>query len=299
MTLPAVFTSLRCLDHEPGSAHPESPERLRAVHRAVRAEDPTALREAEPALAEALERVHPARYLDHLATLASSGGGMLDYDTFMSSASFEAAGAAAGAALAAVHHAHEGRGHAFAAIRPPGHHALRETAMGFCFLANAVIAARQAQALGRHRILIVDWDVHHGNGTQALVERDPSVRFVSLHQWPLYPGTGAASERGVGNVFNIPRPPGLPPAQYVADLRQGIASALAGWKPDLVVISAGYDSMQGDPLAGFTLEPSHYPDLIESLRSSCPGVPIVGVMEGGYVPERLAAGVLATLKALI
>ena len=214
-------------------------------------------------------------------------------------ASFSAAESAAGAALAAVRHACSGDGHAFAAIRPPGHHALAETAMGFCLLANAVIAAREGQQLGRERVLIVDWDVHHGNGTQALVEQDSSIRFVSLHQWPLYPGTGAAAERGVGNVYNLPRPPGLPPERYVADLLEGIDAALAGFRPDLLLISAGYDSMRGDPLGGFTLEPEHYADLVGALRSRCPAAPMVALLEGGYAPELVAEGVLATLKALV
>lgn len=256
------------------------------------------LREAGPASRTALERVHPAGYLDRLARLAAGGGAMLDPDTFLSAASYRAACAGAGAALAALRHAHETGTHAFAAIRPPGHHALAETAMGFCFLANAVIAAREAQALGLGRVLIVDWDVHHGNGTQALVERDPTIRFVSLHQWPHYPGTGPANERGVGNVFNLPRPPGLLPAQYVADLEEGVRAALTGWTPDVILISAGYDSMRGDPLGGFTLEPEHYAGLAAFLRTHCPEVPIVGLMEGGYDPDRLASGVLATLEAL-
>ncbi len=153
---------------------------------------------------------------------------MLDPDTFLSSASFEAARAGAGAALGALRHALETGRHAFAAIRPPGHHALRETAMGFCFFGNVVVAAREAQALGDQDVLIVDWDVHHGNGTQALVEQDPTIRFVSLHQWPHYPGTGAAAERGVGNVFNVPRPPGLAPEEYVDDLGQ--AGSRAPWR---------------------------------------------------------------------
>ncbi|MGQ0703309.1 MAG: histone deacetylase family protein [Gemmatimonadales bacterium] len=299
MPLPAVFTSARCFEHRPGPAHPESPERLRAVQRAVQAEDPAALREAGPAEREALERIHPRDYLDRLERLASSGGAMLDPDTFLSAGSFEAARAAAGALLDAVRHALAGGGNAFAAVRPPGHHALRDTPMGFCFLANVVIAAREAQALGRERVLIVDWDVHHGNGTQALMERDATIRLVSLHQWPHYPGTGAASERGVGNVFNLPRPPGLPAERYGDDLRGGIASALEDWAPKLILISAGYDSMRGDPLGGFTLEPQHYADLVWWLRDRCVGVPIVGVLEGGYRPERIAAGVLATLRALV
>lgn len=266
---------------------------------AILARDPHALRESAPAPRGALERVHPERYLDLLEGIATSGGGLVDSDTPMSRGSFEAAVWAAGAAIDAVRHAHEGKGNAFAAIRPPGHHALRETAMGFCFLANAVVGAREAQSLGRGRVLIVDWDVHHGNGTQALVEPDASIRFVSMHQWPLYPGTGAATERGVGNVFNLPRTPGLPPEQYVGDLRDGIGSALDGWSPDLILISAGYDSMLGDPLGGFTLEPEHYAELVSHLRERCPAAPIVGLMEGGYDPARLAAGVLATLEALI
>lgn len=234
-----------------------------------------------------------------LAACAERGGGQLDYDTFMSSASFVAARASAGAALAAVRYADASGENAFAAVRPPGHHALLERAMGFCFLANVVIAAREAQALGRVRVLIVDWDVHHGNGTQALVEHDPSIRFISMHQWPWYPGTGAASERGVGNVFNLPRPPGLPPERYVADLTDTIELAVRGWQPDLILISAGYDSMRGDPLGGFTLEPEHYAQIVSRMRALCAGVPIVGVLEGGYAPERIAAGVLATLQALI
>lgn len=244
--------------------------------------------------------MHPAAYLDFLRGFAERGGGALgERDMILSSASYAAAELAAGAALEAVRHACSGHGNAFAAVRPPGHHALAEGPMGFCLLANAVIAAREARALGRRQVLIVDWDVHHGNGTQALVERDPSIHFVSLHQWPLYPGTGAASERGVGNVFNVPRPAGLAPEFYVADLVLGIDEALVGFEPGLILISAGYDSMRGDPLGGFTLEPEHYAELVGTLRSRCPETPIVGLLEGGYAPELVAEGVLATLKALV
>ncbi len=233
-----------------------------------------------------------------LSTLSQRGGGTLDSDTALNPASWEAALGAVGAVLAAVSHAHNTGAHAFAAVRPPGHHALASRAMGFCLLANVVIGAREAQALGRERILIVDWDVHHGNGTQALMEHDPTLRFVSLHQWPAYPGTGRAEERGVGNVFNLPRPEGLPPLRYVGDLREAILRAMEGWTPAMVFISAGYDSMAGDPLGGFTLEPEHYAEVVGSLRSRCPDVPIVAVLEGGYAPARVAEGVVATLKAL-
>ncbi len=181
--------------------------------------------------------------------------------------------------------------------RPPGHHALANRAMGFCLFNNAVLAARAAlDELLAERVLIVDWDVHHGNGTQALVEHDPRVRYVSLHQWPLYPGTGLADERGVGNVFNVPRPPGLPPSVYVADLNEAVDRATDGWQPDLIVISAGFDAMAGDPLAGFTLEPEHYADWISTWLGL--GVPVASLLEGGYMPQRLAAGVVAHLEAL-
>ena len=223
---------------------------------------------------------------------------MLDPDTIMSAGSWTAALFGAGAVLAALDHALSGSGHAFAAVRPPGHHALAERAMGFCLLGNVVIAARAALARGCRRVLIVDWDVHHGNGTQALVEHDPEIRFVSLHQWPLYPGTGAAGERGVGNVWNVPRAAGLPPERYVDDLWTGVEQATAGWSPDLILISAGYDSMLGDPLGGFTLEPEHYAVWVSRLRERAPAAPIVAALEGGYAPDRLALGVEATLTAL-
>jgi acetoin utilization deacetylase AcuC-like enzyme len=253
---------------------------------------------AEAAQLDPILRVHPPEYLDTLSDLSFGGGGALDPDTVLNGVSWEAALGAVGATLAAVSHAHETGGAAFAAVRPPGHHALEARAMGFCLLANAVIGARQAQTLGRERILIVDWDVHHGNGTQALVEADPSIRFVSLHEWPAYPGTGAASERGVGNVFNLPRPAGLPAAAYVDDLRGGILQATHHWTPDLILISAGYDCMAGDPLGGFTLEPEDYATLVHSIRSRCPEAPVVLVLEGGYAPARVAEGVVETLKAL-
>jgi acetoin utilization deacetylase AcuC-like enzyme len=170
--------------------------------------------------------------------------------------------------------------------------------MGFCLVNHVVVAARHAQRAGRHRVLIVDWDVHHGNGTQALVETDPAIRYVSLHQHPWYPGTGAASERGVGNIFNVPRGPGKPPNVYVDDLWSAIVAATNGWTPDLVLVSAGFDAMTGDPLGGFTLEPAHYAELTQRLRERLPASSIVGLLEGGYVPARIAEGVVAHLRGL-
>ena len=291
-----------CRLHDPGPGHPERPARIDTVLEALRRSDLTsavAWCEARPATREQLERVHPPAYLDSLERLARAGGGALDADTVMSGRSWDAALAAAGAAVAAVERGIE-RGSAFAAVRPPGHHALAARAMGFCLLNNVVIAARHAQQLGMPRVLIVDWDVHHGNGTQALVERDPSIRYVSLHQYPWYPGTGAADERGVGNVFNVPRPPGLAREAYVRDLLAAVGAALESWggRPDLLLVSAGFDSLAGDPLGGFTLEPEDMARWTTAFRERVAPTPVVSVLEGGYGLELLAAGVRAHVRAL-
>lgn len=267
--------------------------------RARLAAEPVAeLREGPPAPLPAIRAVHSEAYLTQIRAMVEAGGGPLDADTIVNGSSWDAALRAAGSALAAMDHALSGGGNAFAAGRPPGHHALQNRAMGFCLLANAVIAARYALGLGRERVLIVDWDVHHGNGTQALVETDPAVRFVSLHQSPWWPGTGAASERGVGNIFNVPRPPGLSPERYVGDLWDAITTATTAWVPDVIVISAGFDAMRGDPLGGFTLEAEHYAALTLRLRERAPSAPLVGLLEGGYIPARLAEGVAAHVRAL-
>jgi acetoin utilization deacetylase AcuC-like enzyme len=289
-----------CRLHDPGLGHPERPERIAAVLAALRAPDMTAevdWAEATPATRDQVERVHPTGYLDALERLARGGGGALDADTAMSRDSWDAALAAAGVAIGAVEQAME-RGSAFGATRPPGHHALAGRAMGFCLINNVVVAARHAQRLGKARVLIVDWDVHHGNGTQALVERDPSIRYVSMHQYPWYPGTGAEDERGVGNVFNVPRPPGLAREGYVRDLLTALDAALAGWRPDLLLVSAGFDSLAGDPLGGFTLEPEDMARWTTAFRARVAPAPVVSVLEGGYRLDLLAAGVRAHVRAL-
>jgi acetoin utilization deacetylase AcuC-like enzyme len=287
------------LDHDPGPGHPESPARLLAILEELRSpalRDSVVWHEAEPAPDAALERVHSTRYLALLRDVAARGGGRLDADTVMCAESFDAARHGAGAAMAAARLALEGKP-AFAAVRPPGHHALADTAMGFCLLNNVVIAARAAlEEWGASRVLIVDWDVHHGNGTQALVEREARIRYVSLHQWPLYPGTGREDERGVGNVFNVPRPPGLPRERYVEDLDRAVAAATENWRPDLVLLSAGFDALAGDPLAGFPLEPEDYGTWLGRWRRI--GAPFASVLEGGYVPRRLRHAVSAHVLAL-
>lgn len=286
--------------HYAGAGHPERPQRIEAVLEALRHPDNAAVAqwlEAVPAGRPTIERVHPAAYIDRLEALAARGGGALDADTSLGPRSWESVLASAGVALAAVEQG-MARGTAFGATRPPGHHALASQAMGFCLLNNVVIAARHAQALGCPRVLIVDWDVHHGNGTQALVETDPTIRFVSMHQYPWYPGTGAAEERGVGNVFNVPRPGGLPREVYVRDFLAAVDAALAGWEPDLLLISAGFDSLAGDPLGEFTLEPDDITSWTAALRERMKGRPVVGILEGGYRLDLLAAGVTACVRAL-
>jgi len=293
-----VFTHPDCIRHDPGPDHPETPARL-AVTLAKLARDPHAeLREARLGRREDLLLVHPERHLIRLEAMSHAGGGVLSLDTEASSASWDAVLGATGALVAALDHALGGAGHAFAAVRPPGHHALAQRAMGFCLVNNVMVGARRAQRLGHARVLVIDWDVHHGNGTQALMEHDETMRYVSLHQYPWYPGTGMAEERGVGNVFNVPRGPGAPADMYVEDLWSAVVTATKGWSPDLVLLSAGYDAMQGDPLGGFTLEPEHYAVLTLRLREHLPAVPIVGLLEGGYIPERVAEGVSATVGAL-
>lgn len=294
-----VITHPSFLAHDPGPGHPESAERLRAVLgelKAAHLEPFVVWREANAASWDELTRVHPSPHLRRLDAFCASGGGGLDSDTRVSRMSFEAAVLAAGAAVAASRIVLSGEP-AFAAVRPPGHHATAETAMGFCLINNVVVAARAALAEpGVSRVLIVDWDVHHGNGTQDLVWHEERIRYVSLHQSPWYPGTGRADETGVGNIFNVPRAPGLPREAYVNDLDDAVRRAVNDWRPDVILVSAGFDAMAGDPLGGFTLEPDDYAEWIARWRTL--GAPIGAVLEGGYAPPRVAAGVARVIRAL-
>ena len=295
-----LITHPNCLEHDMGPGHPESPERIKAIMAMLDTPEWEAMvewHEAPRATVEQLQRVHTPLYIELVRSSSEAGGRQLDPDTATNEASWEAALRAAGAAVMAGGLALDRRESTFALVRPPGHHALAGRAMGFCLFSNVVIAVREVlERPDTERILVVDWDVHHGNGTQALVEEDPRIRFVSLHQWPHYPGTGSEEERGVGNIWNVPRPPGLPPDRYREDLLAAIREATAGWDPDLIFVSAGFDSMAGDPLAGFTLRTDDYVSVTRHLRSS--GVPLVGVLEGGYSLENLQAGTGAFLKAL-
>ena len=303
----AFISHSDCGRHDTGWGAPEHVGRLRGITQALRNDFDlfTALehREGRHATREEIALAHDAEYIRRIEAFAHAGGGRLDDDTVASEGSWAAATAAAGCVLDGVDLAFAPQPmRSFAAVRPPGHHALRDRAMGFCLFGNIAIAAHYARRRhGAARVLIVDWDVHHGNGTQALVEHDPDIHFVSMHQWPWYPGTGAAADRGIGNVWNIPMPAGLPAPEYVAALERGIDGATAGWTPDLVLISAGFDSLRGDPLGGFTLEPLDLAGVTERLvtRSQewCAGR-VVSALEGGYLVGRVGEGVVAHLRAL-
>ena len=304
----AFISHSDCGRHDTGWGHPEHVGRLRAITRALRNHPELFDRlehvEGRHATADDLALVHDASYVQRVKDLALSGGGRLDPDTVASEGSWDAATAAAGCALEAVDMALDGRAvRSFSAVRPPGHHALRDRAMGFCLFGSVALAARYARTHHElERVLIVDWDVHHGNGTQALVEGDPAIHFVSMHQWPWYPGTGAASDRGANrNLWNIPMSAGLPPARYVDALQRGIEEATSDFTPDLVLISAGFDSLRGDPLGGFTLENEHVAQLTRFLVDRAGvwcGGRVVSVLEGGYAPEQVGEACVVHMEAL-
>lgn len=171
--------------------------------------------------------------------------------------------------------------------------------MGFCLFSNAAVAARAALArMGAGRVLIVDWDVHHGNGTADCVRHEPRIRYVSLHQWPYYPGTGLVDDTGSGNLFHVPRPPGLPRETYLRDLAEAVQQAVDGWAPSLLIHSAGFDALRGDPLGGFTLEPEDFGTLTRRIGALTPGAAVMSVLEGGYDPPRMAVAAEAHATAL-
>lgn len=298
-----LITHPSCLQHTNGPGHPESPRRLEAVR--ARLETDVVARgighwlEAPLARDDDLALVHTPPHLARLVALDAQGGGWLDPDTGMSPNSLEAARRAAGAAVFAAERALGGEGPSFCATRPPGHHATPSRAMGFCLLSNAAIAAHVALArLDAERVLIVDWDVHHGNGTADCVRDEPRIRYVSLHQWPYYPGTGLADDTGCGNLFHVPRGPGLPAATYVRDLLDAVDNAVEGFAPSLVIHSAGFDALRDDPLGGFTLEPDDYVTITRAIAERAPGAGVMSVLEGGYDPARLAEAAARHVLAL-
>lgn len=304
----AFISSSDCGRHDTGWGHPEHVGRLRAITRALRDEPELFANvqhvESRHATEDELALAHDRAYIESVRAMSAAGGGRPDADTVVSDGSWDAATAAAGAVFDAVDFAFgDGPRRSFCAVRPPGHHALRQSTMGFCLFGNVALGARYARERhGAERVLIVDWDVHHGNGTQALVEAERDIHFVSMHQWPWYPGTGAASDRGPhDNVWNVPMSAGLPPEAYVDALRGAIDEATAGFIPDLVLVSAGFDSMADDPLGGFTLEYEHFESLTRSLVDRAEhwcGGRVVSALEGGYAAERLGVACVRHLATL-
>jgi acetoin utilization deacetylase AcuC-like enzyme len=297
------------LDHDTGEHHPERPDRLRAVLAALDDDAFAGLGRAEAPIAtlEELTRVHPAEYVRTILGIRPSDGelAMIDGDTVMSAGSAEAASRAAGAVVAGVDAVLGGRAkNAFAAVRPPGHHATPDTPGGFCLFNNVAIGARHAQAKYRvGRVAILDFDVHHGQGTQAVVEPDPSLFYGSTHQYPLYPGTGSARERGIdNNVANVPLGPNSGSQEFRAAWGERILPELDRFAPELLIVSAGFDAHRRDPLAQLRLETEDFAwitdELLAIARRHARGR-LVSALEGGYDLDALAASTAAHVHALM
>jgi acetoin utilization deacetylase AcuC-like enzyme len=295
------------LEHDTGG-HPENAGRLLAIERTLaEAGWPGVERsEAPPATREQLLRVHSAEHVDAIEAFCARGGGMIDLDTVASERSYEAALHAAGGPAEAAERLLAGdAGFAFCALRPPGHHAERDRAMGFCLFNNVAVAAAHAlEAGGAERVLVLDWDVHHGNGTEALFAASPRVLYASIHQWPLYPGTGAAEYAGegpgLGYTVNLPVAAGAGSDEFLALVQHVVAPVARAYRPGLIAISAGYDAHADDPLAECRVDTPAFGDLAATMRDVAAelDVPVLVCLEGGYEPAALAASVLATIEAL-
>jgi len=300
--------------HDTG-AHPENPRRLTAIEEALSERDWLGLElvEAVAAEREQILRVHEPALVDAIEALSEGGGGAIDLDTVASAGSWDAAMHAAGAAAQAVDlllgaggsGPEAGVPFAFCGLRPPGHHAERARAMGFCLFNNVAVAAAQAKAAhGVERVLILDWDVHHGNGTEEIFYGSDAVLYVSIHQDPLYPGTGAlgdvGSGRGEGYTINLPVPPGTGGEGYLALIQHLLAPVAREWSPGLICISAGYDAHRDDPLAQCELGDADYGEMAAAMRELAAEVdaPVLICLEGGYALGALAASVLTTLEGL-
>jgi acetoin utilization deacetylase AcuC-like enzyme len=300
----ALFSHPACLGHDAGPGHPECPDRLRAVMAALEHPDfVSLLREQAPQATRAqLCRAHPATYVDDILALAPQPGErlMLDPDTCVGVGSVAAALHAAGGAIAAVDAVLDGwAACAFAAVRPPGHHAEARVAMGFCLFNSVVVAAQHARARGVRRIAVVDFDVHHGNGTQHMFAEDPVLFYLSSHQMPCYPGTGAASETGVaGNVVNLPLAPGSGSDAFRAAWRNVGLPALRAFAPELLIVSAGFDAHRADPLAQLRLETADFGWMTDELMAASGGR-LVSVLEGGYDLAALGASVAVHVRRLL
>src|SRR3954447_11779834 len=289
--------------------HPERPERIVALEAEMERHDwfgcDVVL--APEATHEQLLAVHPAAHIDFIEELSASGGGPIDYDTIATPATYEAAVRAAGGAVALVDELLSGSAATgFSAMRPPGHHAEPARAMGFCFFGNVAVAARRAtSAHGLSRLMIVDWDVHHGNGTNDTFHADADVLFVSIHEWPLYPGTGPASDVGAdageGFTVNLPVPGGSGDLAYRSLVEHVACGLVRSWEPQLLLISAGFDAHHDDPLATCRVTEAGFAGMAASLRRAADavGAPVGLVLEGGYDLGALARSMAALMPVLV
>lgn len=305
-----LYTDSIFLEHETGN-HPESPARIETIRRRL-ADSPLpeewTVRESIAAADDLLLRCHGRDYIDLVGECAAAGGGRIEGDTVMSARSDEVARRAAGTAAAAVDEVLSGaHRQAVCLIRPPGHHALPDAAMGFCLFNNVAVAARHAiDAHGLSRVLIVDWDVHHGNGTQDMFYDAADVYFLSVHRSPFYPGTGAANETGtgagLGTTFNLPLAFGISRNEYIEGFHSLLNDAVARSRPELILISAGFDAHAADPVGSLGLASEDFAELTrlvnDAAAAHCQGR-IVSLLEGGYNVDALAESVEVHLKSLL
>jgi acetoin utilization deacetylase AcuC-like enzyme len=304
---PLYFRHESSLEHDTG-AHPEGPGRIPAIERELERRDWLGYeRRNAPAVdLKVLRGVHPATYIDEVRFMSERGGGAFDSDTVASEGTYEAALHAAGGACALVEALVGGEASVgFSGLRPPGHHAEPRLAMGFCFFNNVAVAARYAlDALGLERVLVLDWDVHHGNGTNDVFHASPDVLFASIHQYPWYPGTGplqdVGSGAGEGFSINLPVPSGSGEDVWLSLVEHVVVPAARAFRPQLVLVSAGFDAHRDDPLGTCTLETSSFAEMARWMRvlGDELGAPVGGVLEGGYDLPALASSCAATLEAL-
>ncbi|HLM08898.1 MAG TPA: histone deacetylase [Thermoleophilaceae bacterium] len=305
--MPPFFRHPASLEHDTGFGHPERADRIRAVEAELESHDWLGWQpvEAPAATEEQLLRIHPREYVEQVREF-SERSQPFDMDTPTSAGSYEAALRAAGGACALVESLLSGGEHTgFSCLRPPGHHAETATAMGFCLFANVAVAARHAlDALGAERILVLDWDVHHGNGTNALFHDSSELLFASIHRFPFWPGTGALSDvgegEGEGYSINLPVPAGTGEAAFLSLVEHVVAPAARQYRPDLILISAGYDAHCADPLGGLALDTSSFGGMSSRVRALGDelGAPVGAVLEGGYDLRALASSVAETMAAL-